>query len=134
MPAHILSSYVLPGESTVDAAAVVEAVNAFISSRSWKCSDVWAVSQMREDGEGELGLNLALPDVGREVDGWYEDVEAVVSFSVQLRREIDRDFVISLAHEAGAAEDVMDIDSDEPNTMYLRQFIGVEAPPEVVKP
>lgn len=134
MTAHILSSYVLPGDVVVDAGAVVEAVNSFISSRSWKCAEVWAVSQLSEDGEGELGLNLALPDVGEEPDGWYEDVEAVVSFCVRLRREVGRDFVVGLAHQGGVAEDVIDIDSDEPNTRYLRRFIGVEAPSEVAKP
>jgi hypothetical protein len=131
MATHILSAYVLPGDIAVDPKAVVEKVNAFISSRHWLCPDAWAVHQQRQDEEGELGLNLALPELGNEPVGWFDDVLAIVSFCVELRREIGRDFVVSIADQTGLADDIIEIASDSPNTEHLKQFIGIEPPKQL---
>lgn len=128
MPSCTLSAYVLAGESTLDPAAVVKQVNHFISSRKWACPDVWAVSQQGAMGEGELGLNLVLPEPHHEPEGWVQDIEAVVAFCVHARRELQRDFVIGIASADGRSEDITEIDSESPNVEYIKRFIGIEPP------
>ena len=128
MPSNTLSAYVLPGESLIDREMMVGRVNSFISSREWKCAPAWAVDQERVGEEGELGLNLVLPEPYKEPEGWYEDVEAIVALCVRLRRQCQRDFVISIADATGVVEDIIEVNSDTPKTEYLRAFVGVGPP------
>ena len=128
MPTCTLSAYVLPGESTLDPLAVVHRVNEFISSRKWVCRDVWAVNQERAAGDGEVGLNLLLPEPHHEPPGWFQDVESIVAFCVRARQQLQRDFVIGIAGSNGRSEDIIEIDSESPNVEYIKRFIGVESP------
>ena len=120
-----LSAYILPGESAVDQTAFVHRVNQFISARKWECEDVWAVAQERSDQDREIGLNLLLPEPQQEPPGWFQDIEAIVAFCVQARRELERDFVIGIAGANGLSEDIIEIDSERPNVEYIKRFIGV---------
>ncbi len=119
-----LCAYALPGDRALDRPAVVRSVNEFISSRVWLCPDVWAVDQSNEPEEGELGLNLALPDPGSEPLGWFSDIDAVVDFCIRARTAFERDFVIGIADESGSCEDIIEIDSEEPDIACLAQFLG----------
>lgn len=128
MPTHTLYAYVLPGESIVNPEVVVEQINEFIASRQWKCPDIWAVNHARSDGNGELGLNLVLPEPYRELTGWFEDVEEIIRFCTRRRRELRRDFVVGIADQFGLAEDIFEVESDSPKIGYLKKFIGIEPP------
>src|SRR5580765_7351267 len=97
MAKHNLYAYALGFEFSAIAFRVVERVDDFIASRQWVCPDVWAVNQQRTAEDWELGLNLSLPEPYQETPGWYADVEAVVAFCCQLRREFDQDFIVGIA-------------------------------------
>jgi hypothetical protein len=88
----------------------------------------WAVDRQADNEGGELGLNLALPEAYREPTGWYQDVEAILVFCAQLRRELRRDIVIAVADQLGLSEDIIEVESDSPNAEYVKKFIGVEPP------
>jgi hypothetical protein len=120
-----LSAYILPGESAIDQNAFVLRINQFISERRWACEDVWAVAQERSGEDGEIGLNLLLPEHQQEPPGWFQDIEAIVAFCVQARRELKRDFAIGLAGANGLSEDLIEIDSERPDVEYIKRFIGV---------
>jgi hypothetical protein len=129
MTKHSLYAYALGLNFGAIAVDVTEDVQKFIESRSWICPEVWPVNQQRTSEDWELGLNLALPDSSCEPAGWYADVEAVVAFCCQLRREYHRDFVIGIAdNRTGCGEDIIEVSSDKPDLEYLRRFIGT-APP-----
>ena len=129
MAKHNLYAYAIGLEFSAIASRVVERINEFISSRQWVCPDVWAVSQQRTSEDWELGLNLSLPDSYQELPGWYSDVEAVVAFCCQLRRDFQHDFVIGIADtRTGCGEDIIEVESDTPDYDYLRKFIGTEPP------
>jgi len=125
MHSHTLYAYVLAEEFPFNAKAIENRTMAFISSHEWKCPDCWAVNQTSENATFELGLNMALPEPNQEPLGWYQDVEAVVQFCSELRREFSYDFVIGISNKSGMSEDIIEIDSDSPNLEYLRKFIGV---------
>jgi hypothetical protein len=112
---------------------IVERINEFIDQRQWICPDICVVNQQRaaEDGfaEWNLGLNLDLPDPHQEPPGWFEDVKAIVSFCVNARKKHHHDFVFGISdNDRGIAEDIIDIDSDEPDVEYIKSFIGIEPP------
>jgi hypothetical protein len=128
MTKHSLFAYAIGLQFSAIAPQVVERINDFIANRRWVCPDVWVVNQQRTDEDWELGLNLALPDPWEETPGWYADVEAVVAFCCQLRRDFDQDFTIGIAdNRTGCAEDIIEVVSDQPHCDYLRKFIGAEA-------
>ena len=129
MAQHSLYAYAIGLEFSAIATQVVERINAFIASRPWVCPDVWAVSQQRTAEDWELGLNLSLPDPHQEPPGWFADVEAVVHFCTELRRDFHQDFAIGIADtRTGCGEDIIEVDSDQPDYDYLRKFIGIQSP------
>lgn len=126
MARHTLYAYAIGLNFGSIAEPVVERINEFIDARQWVCPDVWAVSQQRTSEDWELGLNLLLPDAPSEPPGWYADVEAIVAFCCQLRRDFQQDFVIGIAdNRTGCGEDIIEVTSDCPKYDYLRKFIGV---------
>ena len=73
-----------------------------------------------------MGLNVALPEVGQEYDGWFGDVEKIAVFLARLREQFQRDFVLGVViGNTGIAEDLFYVDSAKPNLLELRQIIGV---------
>lgn len=129
MAKHNLYAYAIGLEFSAYALRIVEHINEFIASRQWVCPDIWAVNQRRTAGDWELGFNLSLPDPYQEIPGWYADVEAVVGFCCQLRSDFGYDFVVGIADsQTGIAEDIIEVQSDQPDYDYLRQFIGVQPP------
>ena len=111
----------------------VERVEEFIRSRTWICRRVWSVDQPRiaSDGQPEwdLGFNVDLPDPYEEPSGWFSDIEALLEFALQLRREFGHDIVIGISdNRTVCAEDIIEIDSEQPDVDYLRRFIGIQPP------
>ena len=51
----------------------------------------------RTGEDWDLGVNLELPDAGREPPGWFSDVEEIAVFLRLLSDESGRDFVIGIA-------------------------------------
>ncbi|RST46245.1 hypothetical protein EJI01_28460 [Variovorax sp. MHTC-1] len=109
----------------------------FVKKRAWKLHIPWVVNQ-RGSTEGlrdgdlptwDLGLNLILPDTGREPEGWFSDVEQIAQFAGGLHSYFGRVFIIGLADaKTGITEDLFDVDSDAPDLVLLRQVIGVDPP------
>lgn len=129
MTSHVLYAYAVGSEFSEIAPALMERVEAFIAGRRWACPEISAMDQPRTAEDWEIGLNLALPGPSEEKPGWYADVEAVVVFCVELRREFGCDFVVGISDSrTGCAEDVIAIDSERPDSEYLRRFIGTEPP------
>lgn len=70
-----------------------------------------------------------MPDPYQEPPGWFEDVKATISFCVNIRKKYNHDFVVGISdNERGIAEDIAEIDSDEPNIECIKSFIGIEPP------
>jgi hypothetical protein len=129
MAQHSLYAYAIGLELEAIASPLVASVNTFISKRSWICPDVWAVDQQLNSEDWNLGLNLLLPDPYSEPPGWFADVEAIVQFCLELRREFRHDFVVGIAdNRTGCGEDIIEVNSDQPDYEYLRRFIGTKPP------
>jgi hypothetical protein len=76
----------------------------------------------------DLGLNLELPDTGKEPHGWFADVEAIARFLGTLHNECGRDFIIGIVDtESGVTDDLFTVSTDLPDLNELRTIIGVEA-------
>ena len=120
----ILAAYLLPGETELDLVRVEMRTAEFIASRHWICPDVWPVCQSSAEGEGEVGINLLLPEPLKEPDGWFADVEELVHFAERLRDETGRDAVICIAEVGSSGEDILVIDGTAVDMKYLRAFIG----------
>jgi len=126
---YTLYAYAIGLESHRIADQLVERFHGFIASREWRCPEVWTINQQRTDGDWELGLNLSLPEPHDEPLDWYSDVEAIVAFCTELRREYQQDFVIGIADaRTGCGEDIIEVGSGQPAYEYLRRFIGVFPP------
>jgi hypothetical protein len=86
------------------------------------------VNQRRtaDDGvsEWELGLNLQLPGVAEVKVSWFSDVEVIVGFCVFLWREYYHPIAIGIGDDrTGCGEDIIEVDSENPDIEYLRRFI-----------
>lgn len=134
MSEHTVYAYVIPDDAVVDQASMIQRVNEFISGRHWLCPDVWAVNQKRGTGDRELGINIALPGLYQEPKGWFSDIEAIAALCVQLRQEFECDFVIGIAEDGNHAEDIIEVENDQPNIAFLKKFIGVEPPNTAAQP
>lgn len=134
MAKNSVYGYLIGSNFSDIAERVVERVEEFIGSRTWICPRVWSVDQPRIafDGEPEwdLGFNVDLPDPSyEEPPGWFFDIEALLEFAVQLRREFGHDIVFGISdNHTGCAEDIVEIESDEPDVDYVRRFIGIQPP------
>lgn len=73
----------------------------------------------------DLGLNLPLPEVGKEPNGWFSDVEAIALFLATLARKTGREFVIGISDLGrGLSEDLAYVDAAPPDLQNLRAVIG----------
>ena len=109
----------------------------FVGSRNWVAGHPSLVNQRHADqtctqpGDlplWDLGLNLELPDSDAESPNWFADVEAVVRFLGQLRREFGRSFVIGVAYaHTGITEDLFYVSTDSPDLGKLRAIFAVES-------
>ncbi|MGJ7498620.1 hypothetical protein ACSFA8_26685 [Variovorax sp. RT4R15] len=136
MPQHTLFAYVDGADLHAVAASLEECLNTFAQEGDWRATAPMVVNQQGAlDGlragdlpSWDLGLNLSLPDVGREPERWFVDVERIALFLGRLHGQFERDFIIGIAdNSTGISEDLFTVDSDVPNLARLREVIGVEA-------
>lgn len=89
-------------------------------------STQWRYSEPRLIVQGELGLNIDLPDPPNEPEGWFGDIERIVQFLSDLHSTTGNTFVIGISdNEGGYSEDLFWIDSGSPDFVKLRQIVGV---------
>jgi hypothetical protein len=135
MSRHTLYAYV-EGSDLHDVAETLNLrLSAFLASREWHCAKVWLVNQSRPDDpslqpgdlpDWELGINLELPDPGRERPGWFSDIEAIARFFGVLHKDTGRCFVIGIGdNDTRISEDLFFVESASPDLSQLRQIIGV---------
>lgn len=133
MTKHTLYAYVEGADLHEIADSMQGCLDAFVKEGGWRVAAPLVVNQ-RGTEEGlrdgdlplwDLGLNLELPDVGGEPEGWFSDVERIARFMGCLHAQFERDFVIGIGNNAsGIAEDLFTIESDAPDLAELRQIIG----------
>ena len=135
MPRHVLYAYVDGSDfdDRVASALDVEFV-AFVTGRRWVAGKAWAVNQRHSEDlshpndlpDWDLGLNLELPDPGKEAPGWFSDVEAIARFLGRLHAEFDRTFIIGIADtNTGITQDLFDTSTPSPDLSQLKAIIGV---------
>lgn len=135
MPRHTLYAYVDGCDLDAIAATLDARFQEFVDGRKWAFGQPVIVNQ-RHGPEScsqpddlplwDLGLNLPLPDPDTEQPGWFSDVECIAQFLGKLQAEFGRDFIIGVAEsEAGIAEDLFGIASEEPDLAKLRSVLGV---------
>jgi hypothetical protein len=135
MPSQTLFSYVDGFDLDDIAEPLARRLDAFVRAGEWVAATPTVVNQRRTDDglrDGDLppwdlGLNLVLPDVGSEPQGWFRDVERVARFLAQMHAHFNRDFVIGVFDSAtGQSEDLVFVDGNFPDLAKLRLAIGVE--------
>ena len=131
MAKNTIYAYLIGNELGAIADTIVAQINEFITHQNWICSNIWAVNQQRNTDEGhkewELGINIDLPDPNQEPPGWFNDVKTIISFFVNIRKKYNHDIVVGISdNERGLAEDIREIDSDEPDIEFISRFIGIE--------
>jgi hypothetical protein len=135
MPRHVLYAYVEGSDLDGIAEALEARFAGFVASRSWLSASASVVNQQHgpdptmQPGDlpdWDLGLNLELPDPGREPRGWFGDVEAIARFLGTLQRDCGRGFIIGIADtETGITEDLFHVSTDSLDLDNLRAIIGV---------
>ena len=136
MSMHTLYAYVDGFDLEGVAEEIEAACDAFVAARSWRCGPPSVVNQRLVPGdrhtsndlpEWELGINMDLPDPGREPADWFSDVESLAVFLGTLHAQTGRDFVIGIADsQRGYTEDLFAIESAHPDLEQLRMIVGVE--------
>lgn len=135
MARHTLYAYV-DGSDLDDVADEIETtLEALVASTPWAFLRPTMVNQVRErdDSYGpqdltdwDLGLNLDLPDPAAEPVNWFQDVEQVARLVGQVVARTGREFVIGIRDgSTGVAEDLFNVENDEPDLAELRAVIGV---------
>jgi hypothetical protein len=140
MSKHTLFAYVDGSDLHEIADSVESRLTAFAAECGWRIAAPVVVNQ-RGDADGlragdlpswDLGLNLTLPDVGHEPEGWFSDVERIARFMGRLHGQFKRDFVIGIGdNESGVSEDLFTVDAEIPDLAELRRIVGVEPPEDV---
>ena len=137
MPKHVLFAYIDGADLHEVADSLEERLVAFAEEDDWRVAEPVVVNQRgSENGlragdlpSWDLGLNLSLPDIGREPEGWFLDVERIARFMGHLHGQFKRDFIIGIADVGtGISEDLFAVESDVPDLALLRQIIEVEPP------
>jgi hypothetical protein len=136
MPRHTLYAYVDGSDLHGNAAKLESEFARFVAETDWAQARPWVVNQRREDEptlgpddlpDWELGLNMYLPDPGKEPPGWFSDIERIATFLGRLHTKTGRDFVIGIGDsERGISEDLYVIDRPDPDLALLRETIGVK--------
>ncbi len=135
MAKNTIYAYLMGNDFSNIADHIVAQINQLIGYREWICPDIWAVNQQSnaEDGsiEWELGINLDLPDPYQEPPNWFEDVKVLISFCVDIRKKYNQDFIVGISdNKNGIVENIVKINTDEPDIEYVKRVIGVEPPKE----
>jgi hypothetical protein len=135
MARHTLYAYA-DGADLEGIAATLEArFEEFVASRNWIAGRAWVVNQRHgiesctQPGDLEpwdLGLNLELPEPGKESPGWFSDIQATAEFLAKLHSEFGRDFVIGIADaKTSVSEELFDVSTSPPDLLRLKAIIGV---------
>ena len=109
--------------------AVVAAIDEFVAQQTWVTSSPWSVHERESADDDEtdgwrLGFHYQLPDPHDERPGWFADVERLLELSRKLLRTFQHDVLIGIADDrTGCGEDILAVDSDEPDLDYLRRFL-----------
>ncbi len=135
MSQHTLYAYVDGADIGDVAESLTPRFSRFVRSRHWIAGHAWVVNQRHGQDTctrpGDLplwdfGLNLELPELGAESEGWFADVEAIAGFLGTLNRECGRSFVVGIADTTtGVTEDLFEVSTDSPDLGKLRAMIGV---------
>ncbi|MCI0680456.1 MAG: hypothetical protein L0Y71_00005 [Gemmataceae bacterium] len=134
MNRYVLYAYVDGADNAGIEAEIETSLRAFVAGRAWKLQPPIVVNQRRPDDpslgpndlpDWELGLNLDLPALGSEPQGWFSDVEAVATFLAAMHDATGREFVIGIGdRETGITDDLFFVDCSNPDLATLRQVIG----------
>jgi hypothetical protein len=130
MSRHILYAYVCGKDLNDIADDLLVAFDDFVADREWVCEDPHVVNQRRvaDNGDWDLGLNVTLPDPGREAPGWFSDVTAIAKLLSMLSTKFGSEFAIGISDtKTGLSEDLHYITSADPDMNRLRAVIGVGA-------
>ncbi|HSJ04956.1 MAG TPA: hypothetical protein VK956_20955 [Verrucomicrobium sp.] len=119
---NTLYAYAVGSDLGLTSSRVVEEIASFIASREWLCPEVWSVNHTSKQEGHQLGIRLELPGAENPPPGWFEDVEAVVQCCTELREEFGHDFIVGISDPTAGDEDVIEIDSDQPDVDFLRKF------------
>ncbi len=135
MAKHTLYAYVDGFDLDEIAEKLILSFEHFLSSREWRCENVTIVDQRHLDdptlGPGDiqnwdLGLNIDLPDLGKEESGWFSDIIAMATFLGKLYEQMGKAFVIGIGdNNTGITEDLFYVDTNEPNLDELKEIIGI---------
>jgi hypothetical protein len=135
MARHILYAYVEGSDLHGISEGLEAEFTRLVSEANWICAKPWVVNQRRDEdpslGPGdlpdwELGLNVELPDPGKEPSGWFGDVEKIAFFLGRLHARTARTFVVGIGDTArGISEDLYFVRDQHPDIATLRKIIGV---------
>lgn len=105
MPKHILYVYVDGRDLEGVASKLEPAIDDLLWRRTWIMPRPTLVNQKHAPeaaaGPGDLpgwdlGINLDVPDIGKEPDDWLDDVEFLVIAFWDLRKRFGQDFVLGI--------------------------------------
>jgi len=134
MQRHTLYAYVDDSDLEDVAALIEERLVELAEAPGWVTSRPTVVNQKTNLSgshpddlpDWDLGINLALPNLGDEPARWFGDVVRVVGYLAKLRSAFDREFVIGIADNVtGVTEDLFFIESDTPDLDRLQSAVGV---------
>ncbi len=135
MVKHTLYAYIEGSDIDDYEDMLVSAFEEFILSRNWICQNPVIVNKKYIDDptlglddliDWDLGLNLDLPDYGKESPGWFSDIRAIANFLGELHKQTDRIFIIGIGdNETGKSEELFDVDTNTPDIEKLKTIIGV---------
>ena len=138
MPKHLLYAYVDGSDLHELEESLLASFDNFVDSREWTLQGVKVVNQRHDEDDSlsegdlpgwDLGLNVDLPDVGQEPEGWFADVEAIATWLGGLHVQTRRDFIIGIFDtDLHTADDLFDVGSEQPDINELREIIGVPPP------
>jgi len=132
---HTLYAYIEGSENDDLEEMLVSFFEDFIKERQWVCQNPKVVNQKKIDDPAlrtddipawDLGINIDLPDIGREPEGWFSDIIAIANILGELHKRTNQVFIIGIGDtETGISEDLFDVDSSNPNIEKLKTIIGV---------
>jgi len=115
--------------------SIVISIKNFLSSRKWICRNPILINQKHTNDptlgpndipDWDLGINLDLPEIGEEPNGWFSDISAVAIFLGELHKQTNRDFIIGIGNtETGISEDIFEIDTSKPDIEKLKRIVGL---------
>lgn len=127
MTKHILYAYVCGNQIDECAADLIDAFDDLVSTRTWINDGVILVDHTLDGTtDRQLGINISLPDPGKERAGWFSDIVAIAELLAQLSSRTHREFAIGIFDtQSQISEDLHYIRSRDPDIDRLRAIIGV---------